>query len=437
MGNLLYSPPAAARTVSVIIPVFNGELYLNQCLDSVLAQTLTEIEIICVDDGSTDRSAAILEEYAAKDHRIIVLRQQNKGAGAARNAGMAIAKGEYLSFLDADDFFDRRMLEKQVARCKETGAEIVCCKAYRFDNQLGKITGDLGAQTLAGVLETALFSWKNIDTLYQCCSPTAWGKLFKKSFIDAHNIRFQEIPAGNDAFFVHTALGLCEKITALDEFLVVYRQGHPTSITSTLGKNQRCYYLLIRETVRFLKNHSTHSPPPPDQKTHWEAIEQSYLNWAVSSLFFSLYCVNRTGTGAKDMYSILKNEFISEFEIAEKDKSWFYQALHYDEIQFILTHSIEECILNLFTRVYAERDALALECKRLRPVFFTFRALSKQSKALFLTKVCFLFPWYVYKSCRIIYQNPVTRVRFADLFKACLFFPYFLVKLLAGILRVL
>ena len=90
--------------VSVILPVYNVEKYLKECLDSILNQTLQEIEVICVDDGSTDRSLEILREYEKKDKRVIVLTQENKGAGAARNKGLAIAKGEYLSFLDSDDF---------------------------------------------------------------------------------------------------------------------------------------------------------------------------------------------------------------------------------------------------------------------------------------------------------------------------------------------
>lgn len=89
--------------LSVIIPVYNAERYLRRCLDSVLAQTLRDIEIICIDDGSTDGSVAILAEYAAKDVRIRVLRQENRGQGVARNRGLAVAHGEYVYFMDADD----------------------------------------------------------------------------------------------------------------------------------------------------------------------------------------------------------------------------------------------------------------------------------------------------------------------------------------------
>ena len=113
--------------VSVITPVYNVETYLRQCLDSVLNQTLRDIEIICVDDGSTDGSAAILEEYAAKDSRIKVVKQENAGAGAARNAGLSVAKGEWLSILDADDEFSPNMLSEMVEAGERNSADVVAC----------------------------------------------------------------------------------------------------------------------------------------------------------------------------------------------------------------------------------------------------------------------------------------------------------------------
>lgn len=98
--------------VSVIIPVYNVEEYLRQCLDSVINQTLKEIEIICVDDGSTDSSLEILKEYAAKDHRITVITQQNNGAAIARNIGLYNINANYIGFIDADDYIDLDFYEK-------------------------------------------------------------------------------------------------------------------------------------------------------------------------------------------------------------------------------------------------------------------------------------------------------------------------------------
>ena len=105
--------------ISVIITVYNAQDTLRRCMDSVINQTLKDIEIICVDDGSKDNSPAILQEYAAKDARIKVIHQENAGAGAARNHGMLKACGEYFSLLDSDDFFEAEMLEESYAKLLE------------------------------------------------------------------------------------------------------------------------------------------------------------------------------------------------------------------------------------------------------------------------------------------------------------------------------
>ena len=126
--------------VSVIIPVYNVEKYLRECLDSVVNQTLREIEIICVDDGSTDSSLDILKEYASKDNRITVIGQQNLHAGVARNAGLAVARGEYLSFLDSDDFFELNMLAEMYNTAKKDGSDTVICGNYVYNDTKKQIT---------------------------------------------------------------------------------------------------------------------------------------------------------------------------------------------------------------------------------------------------------------------------------------------------------
>ena len=121
--------------VSVIIPVYNVKPYLKQCMDSVVGQTLRDIEIICVDDESTDGSLKILQEYAEKDTRIQIIRQKNAGAGAARNNGMRHATGKYLSFLDSDDFFEMDMLEKAYEKAERDQADFVVYKSDQYHTE--------------------------------------------------------------------------------------------------------------------------------------------------------------------------------------------------------------------------------------------------------------------------------------------------------------
>ena len=117
--------------VSVIIPVYNAEAYLRQCLDSVVNQTLREIEIVCVDDGSTDGSAAILEEYAAKVVRIKIIKQKNAGVNVARKEGLKLATGEWITFCDADDWLEQDAIAEMVNVAKQEDADCVCCGMLR------------------------------------------------------------------------------------------------------------------------------------------------------------------------------------------------------------------------------------------------------------------------------------------------------------------
>ena len=127
--------------ISVIIPVYNSEKYLRKCLDSVINQTLKDLEIICVNDGSTDQSLEILNEYINVDNRITVINQDNLGAGAARNKGLEVAKGEYIHFLDADDWLEPNAYELVYHHVKKSDTIIdICMFLYKkYDNETGAI----------------------------------------------------------------------------------------------------------------------------------------------------------------------------------------------------------------------------------------------------------------------------------------------------------
>ena len=121
-----------APKLSVVVPVYNVENYLSKCLDSILKQTLEDIEIICVNDGSTDGSANILQDYKKKDPRIIVLEQENQGLGAARNTGIRTARGEYIGFVDSDDFIEPTMYEKLYEKACKFQLDIVLSLFLQF-----------------------------------------------------------------------------------------------------------------------------------------------------------------------------------------------------------------------------------------------------------------------------------------------------------------
>ena len=125
--------------ISIIIPVYNVEKYLRECLDSILNQTFQNFEIICVDDGSTDKSLEILQEYKRKDDRFVILQQRYSGAGSARNNGIRLAEGKYIQFLDSDDYFEPTLLEEMYNHAEKFNADLTVCSSRKVDDE-GNIT---------------------------------------------------------------------------------------------------------------------------------------------------------------------------------------------------------------------------------------------------------------------------------------------------------
>lgn len=245
--------------VSVIIPIYNVEPYLPECLESLLKQTLEDIEIICIDDGSTDGSFQVTKEYQKRDGRIKVLQQPNYGAGTARNMGLKVAKGKYLSILDADDFFDNEMLERAYRRAEATSAEIVMFRFNRYDHQRG-IRYDL-----PHMMNKANFPSKDTFSIWDMKNGGknylfsiygwTWDKLFLKSFVDKWGLEFQETRIYNDMFFSYSALAVAKKITYFEDALLCQRVNRIGAISKSVQKNWNCVFeALLAVKEFFIKN---------------------------------------------------------------------------------------------------------------------------------------------------------------------------------------
>jgi len=182
--------------VSIIIPVYNLEQYLHRCLDSIVNQTLTEIEIICVNDGSTDGSRAILSAYEQNDPRIRVVDKENEGQGVARNVGISMAKGAYIGFVDADDWVDTDMYEKMYADATKNDADLQLCSVKRLDaagNNLGiRCDYDRFIGEKVGSSAT-VFAWHDVRDAIFKVGRFCWNKIYKRAFIKENNICFSLI----------------------------------------------------------------------------------------------------------------------------------------------------------------------------------------------------------------------------------------------------
>ena len=179
--------------VSVVVPVFNAEKHLGQALDSLLAQTHGNLEVICVDDGSTDGTPQLLADYASRDDRVRVFNQENAGPGAARNRGIERARGDYLYFLDADDWCDPSLLEKAVALLERTGADIAALPHCEFDERYG-VPLRASWSILRDKFPAEVVTWRdNPDWVLESFGNFPWNKVLRMNFVRDNHLRYQEI----------------------------------------------------------------------------------------------------------------------------------------------------------------------------------------------------------------------------------------------------
>lgn len=222
--------------VSVIIPIYNVEKYLDQCIDSVLNQTYRDIEIILVDDGSPDRCGVICDEYMAQDKRVKVVHKKNGGLSDARNAGMNIASGEYILFLDSDDYIDKSLIETVVEHMKK-GYDLV---AFHFMCVSQNGEKHKGPAFLSGEwnLETAEKKKQFFATvlLKYCVGWAAWNRMFKRSLIEEINLRYVDNRRifAEDLYFNICYCAATSKIMCIDDYLYFYR----IRDDSIMGKEQ-------------------------------------------------------------------------------------------------------------------------------------------------------------------------------------------------------
>ncbi len=264
--------------VSVIIPIYNVEKYLRECLDSVVNQTLKDIEIICVNDGSTDNSLEILKEYKQKDKRIKLISQKNYGAGVARNTGLNIANGEYLAFIDGDDFYENDFCRQMYDKAVDTNSDVVICQAQNYniiDDRYYLMPCSLIKEYLPA---NDVFNYKDMkDYIFNFSQNWNWNKLFKKEFIDSNNITFQNLFRTNDLLFTCKALILANSITTIKNGLINYRTGVSTNSQSTNHLYPYDFYKAFKALRIYLISLNI-----------YEEVKKSYINWCLSGLVYNL-----------------------------------------------------------------------------------------------------------------------------------------------------
>lgn len=219
------APSQPAVKVTVIIPIYNACDYIRPALDSVLEQTFSDYEVICVDDGSTDRSLDIIKEYQQRYSRIRIVTETNAGPGLARNNGLRRARGEYVVFLDADDFFEPTLIQDMYEEVKSKDLDIVIAE-YDIYNSKKAVFRANAESNHGGIYADGKVTSKNEypDVILQSNTGSAWNKMFRKSFLIEKKITFlEEVKMFEDVYFTVCALAFAERVGKVDKILMHHR----------------------------------------------------------------------------------------------------------------------------------------------------------------------------------------------------------------------
>lgn len=265
--------------ISVVMPIYNAIDYLHIALESVVSQTLRDIEIICVDDGSTDRSLDVLKDFQKRDDRVRIITENNAGPSIARNKGLSRARGEYVIFLDADDFYEPTLLEKMYECAVKGELDVVIAKFDIYNERKAKFESNISSDHSELFADGKVVSASEFpDYIFQCTSGYVWNKLYKRSFIADNELSFDpEVRVFEDTYFVMTSIAVANRIGKVREVLMHHR------VYSEQTKNKlfKKYYKQVPEIYTKIKEFLMH-------RGLYIPLSQSFLNLSASR-FYKIY----------------------------------------------------------------------------------------------------------------------------------------------------
>lgn len=292
--------------LSVVSPVYNGAKYLEPFLRSVQQQSFPHFELIMVDDGSTDSSIEIIKTYQKKDSRIHLIGQNHKGAGSARNFGLSRAKGQYIIFLDCDDWFSEDFFKTMIDRIEADQSDIAICEFFIYNQQTGEMEK-------SAIPETGNQKIERTNLVFDIFAPNPWTKLYRISFLKKNELLFQEIPSCNDWSFAYTSLACAEKISVIRKPLVYYRTKTTTSISSYRYKRTKDIVWAIKHLRQELKSRALFSQ-----------YKEGFARKSISHLVYEAL----SGQGVKVFYVLFRNLLmVNDFAV--------YKAFVQKVIQFL------------------------------------------------------------------------------------------------------
>jgi glycosyltransferase involved in cell wall biosynthesis len=341
------------------MPIYNAFDYLRPAIDSVLNQTLTDIELICVDDGSTDNSLSILKEYQQQDDRVRIVTENNAGPSLARNKGLQRARGKYVIFLDADDFYDYALLEKLYDLAEEQTLDIAICQFNIYNNRKAKFEDNIRSdhgEIFAGGKVVSKNDYP--DVILSCTTGYVWNKMFRKEFLIEKELAFDiDLRVFEDTCFVVKALSLADRVGKCFEKLIHHRVYNNQPRNKLLRKYYRNVPVVYSKIKEFLRAHGMYTP-----------LSQSFLNLS-SSRCYKIY--NVLWHDAKvEFWNLLHDTYAEDFGWKDIDPEDFEDELLCNFVANVLLYS---------HRQYAKRVRKGRRVK-IRSVGRALRAKEKRKK---------------------------------------------------------
>lgn len=328
--------------VSIIIPVYNGERYLQQCIDSLLTQTYDNLELLFVDDGSVDSTPNLLADYAARDRRLTVLTQKNAGPAAARNVGMLQANGDFLYFFDADDYCEPTLIESLVERICETEADFVVAPYNVYDERVGNWYFADWAILPDKFPEVCCWH-DNPDWAFRAFQNLPWNKLFRTSFVRSNNLRFEEdVFLTEDLMFCAPAVVHAQRIAFLKAPLIFHREGSGYNIMAKKDLHPLDFIKAFSTFKRFLEEEGV-----------FEELSVAYVNWVLDGIVYNIGTLNTLEGFTTAINALTSGGGLKQLGLNHIDEGVLHEKLFVDFLHEVQTSPVNQ----LFSRWTIARDA--------------------------------------------------------------------------------
>lgn len=327
--------------VSILVPIFNVERYLRECLDSIRLQTLRDIEVICINDGSTDGSRAIIEEYVCSDMRFRVIDKENSGYGASMNIGLQACRGVYVGIVESDDYIEPQMFESLYHAAEQHQAQVAKCDFFLFWSKPQVVNERF--YWVDDVNQGHINPQIDRDVFYR--KPSIWSAIYRRDFLQQNDIGFLETPGASyqDASFNFKVWASCDNAVLLNEPLLHYRQDNEASSVNAPGK-VFCVCDEYAEMHRYLD-------------CHW--MDRGYLRETLCRMRFDTYEWNYGR-----LNEALRSDFLPRMrqDVIDDGNCGYFNSCEFDANKMTARSILIEHP-ELYPALYSTRDVTGMKAK--------------------------------------------------------------------------